>query len=443
FIGILEELFIDNYLKLPKFLKPKYFATIINFLCLLFEERCVLKNKHEMLPDFIKRLSVVSLQFYSSSNDEKFYRRDLTDGKGSLQHDCTLAAGMPHFASGLFRVWGRDTFISLRGLLLSFKRFEEAKQIILLFGRSMKGGLIPNLLGDGYEHAKYNSRDAVWWWLKSICDFCEIQGNESILEEKIILNHDPARKLITLGSLIHECLEQHSSAAPNNSLESIFVDESTGFVKGGTWHDSGTWMDKCDDSEERKPSTPRDGAAIELQALLYSVLCWFSRSSFARNNSEFLTVKWKKSQSMELSKWAEILKMNFVKNFLFVSSNRNGNKRSYYSMADNYSDPGVHRGKSYHNGPEWVWVKLYHLTAMIKIFSTDKSGQEFVFKRCKQELMKYESRLNQNYYGSLEELTNNSGGHCADSCQSQAWSIAALVEFDMMFNSFIKSLGTE
>ena len=250
----------------------------------------------------------------------------------------TIAAGLPHFSTGYMRSWGRDTFISLRGALLVTGRLVEARDILLGYAGTLRHGLIPNLLDGGFN-ARYNCRDAVWWWLRAVLDYIEISKDEGAILASPVLRlwpEDDSPKGSPpveqpLAQVVHEALTKHlqglkfreRNAGPkidehmkdegfNNE---IGVDPGTGFVFGGNVWNCGTWMDKMGSSVEAgnkgKPSTPRDGSAVELVGLSYSCLrdlASLPPSAYPHQNLEA-------SIFSSLSEWADTIKQNFDKHF--------------------------------------------------------------------------------------------------------------------------------
>jgi glycogen debranching enzyme len=93
-----------------------------------------------------------------------------------------LSAGLPHFSTGWTRCWGRDTFISFKGIFLISNLFKEARETILMYAASERHGLIPNLL-DGGRSPRYNCRDACWWFIKAIYDYIEYSEDYMIMKE--------------------------------------------------------------------------------------------------------------------------------------------------------------------------------------------------------------------------------------------------------------------
>ena len=123
----------------------------------------------------------------------------------------SMAAGLTHFSTHHMRCWGRDVFISLRGLLLLPGRFELARSHLMAFGSCLRHGLIPNLLDAGI-FPRYNARDATWWWLWGIQEYVKLspEGNK-------FLKVEVPRRFPPLNCYKRERIQSSSSSSSSSS----------------------------------------------------------------------------------------------------------------------------------------------------------------------------------------------------------------------------------
>ncbi|XP_031163660.1 glycogen debranching enzyme-like isoform X1 [Sander lucioperca] len=304
-----------GYLKnIPRYLVPCYFDSIIQGAYTSALE-AVFKYMSSFVQNgssLVKQLALGSVQMCGAGHSWAFptlspHLKDvpyhLSDVTNQVEQCCvTLAAGLPHFCAGVLRCWGRDTFISLRGLLLLTGRHLEARSIILAFAGTLHHGLIPSLLGQG-SIVRYNCRDAVWWWLQSIQEYCTLVPNGvSILKCPVrrmyptdVSGPQPTEAWDQpLYDVIQEAMQSHmqgisfreTNAGPqlDNSMNDegfnveAGVDQTTGFTYGGNRFNCGTWMNKMGESEKAHnkgiPATPRDGSAVEIVGLCKSTVRW-------------------------------------------------------------------------------------------------------------------------------------------------------------------------
>ena len=273
--------------QVPRYLIPRYFHQIMSLLISSIETTYLMKFKKQnvfITNDFFRALILATPQFLS--------KNPFHIGEPALQ-----SAGLPHFTTGCWKAWGRDTFISMKGLLIIPGMVKEAREIILYFATLMRHGLIPNLI----DPPRYNSRDATMWYIKAIKDYIEETQDWDILKVKVEMRflsssrekHDDLTKknMIreqTLVDVLQEILERHANGIKFIEWDHKQIDEhmtyeghnidlwpdwTTGFVLGGNKYNCLTWMDKMGSSEKSGnkgiPASSRDGAPIDMTALLY------------------------------------------------------------------------------------------------------------------------------------------------------------------------------
>jgi len=159
----------------------------------------------------------------------------------------TVIAGYPWFTD-----WGRDTMISLPGLLIVPRRLEEARAIMEGFLAHLNQGLIPNRFPDSGESPEYNTADATLWMFQAMRHWLAAGGPRTFLQDTFY----PAAK---------EIIAWHRRGTRHD----IGVDAEDHLLSAGKPGSQLTWMDaKVGDWVV----TPRHGKPVEINALWHGAL---------------------------------------------------------------------------------------------------------------------------------------------------------------------------
>jgi len=152
--------------------------------------------------------------------------------------------------------WGRDTFISLPGLLLATRCFDDAKQVFVHFAEHEQNGLIPNVIRG--EYPSYNTVDASLWFIHALKAYREAKQNWSLVAELM-----PVVRNIIVG------YTNGTSFEHAGSQHRIAMDTSDGLITSPA---QATWMDADPVGDGTTIVTPRNGKCVEINALWYGAL---------------------------------------------------------------------------------------------------------------------------------------------------------------------------
>lgn len=164
----------------------------------------------------------------------------------------SIIAGYPWFGD-----WGRDTFISVRGLCLATGRIGVAREILLAWTEVVSEGMLPNRFADHGEQPEYNSVDAALWFVvaaRELLDAAAAAGRPL-----------PVAEVEAVWGAIEAILEGYVRGTRHR----IGLDASDALLFAGEPGVQLTWMDaKVGDWVV----TPRIGKPVEIQALWLAAL---------------------------------------------------------------------------------------------------------------------------------------------------------------------------
>ena len=340
-----------------------------------------------------------------------------------------------------FNDWGRDTFISFRGLLLTTNKFDFAREVLNYWGSTIdKNGFIPNDL----NAKSLNSIDSSLWYIIAVY-YYYIHTNDIEFLKKIFP---------VVETIIKNYLDGDKDLSIKFSKEKFLI-----------WDDkklSLTWMDSM---VEGKSTTNRIGAAVEIQFLWYNVYKIFSffekilkiknkniqlkniflsfkksfRIQFFNNENNFLydfIFEKEKSNDIRpnviigLSLPFPLLDSNQEKILLKTTEQKLLTELGLYTIdPDNpkfisgYSGNAIHRDNAYHNGTIWPFLLGMYLKSYLKTYKYSKESKDYVF----QKLIEFSKALEKQGLKYIPELFAAGDKH-PDGCITQAWNYATMLE---------------
>jgi len=340
-----------------------------------------------------------------------------------------------------FEDWGRDSLISLPGLTLVTGRFKDAREIILTFKEYCVNGVVPNRFPDSAgDKPDYNTVDASLWYFNAVLQFLKYTGDLEFIRREL---------WDTLQSIVGHHVK--------GTLFGIHVDSDCLVAHGPQL----TWMDAMIDD---KAVTPRDGKAVEIQALWYNALKTmellanhFNQRADAENYG-FMAEKAKKSFVEEF--W------DGQRGYLFDVVNGDGKDSSLrpnqiiavsldFCMLDKaknasivdvvwkklwgkygcrtvdrlaplyigrYEGDWARRNRAYHNGTVWTWLTGPFVTSFLKVYGYEKDKRDFAFENFLKPL--FTEELYRAGLGTISEIFDGDEPHLPRGCISQAWNVA-------------------
>lgn len=350
----------------------------------------------------------------------------------------TIIAGYPWFTD-----WGRDTLISLEGLTLVTRRYDDAKAIIQTFIDHLKNGLCVNVFGfHDQSEILYNTADGSLWLIQAMYEYTQYTKDFSFVK----------KNFAALRSIISHYV--------TGTDHDIYMNDHF-LLHAGSGNDQITWMDVRIDGT---PVTPRHGYPVEINALWYNALCimdYFndqlndndpSYGILAKNcqknfNKYFDTHKgylydvapsddtFRPNQLFALSLPFSPVDRKMAKSILEKAGERLYVGVGLRTLTPGHKDyHGIYQGEmkvrdqAYHQGTAWAYLLGPYLRADYRLYHNVARTRLLL-----EPLLK---SMDEQCIDGLNEIADGDSPHIGKGCVNQAWSIGeALCIYNMIYTN--------
>jgi len=348
-------------------------------------------------------------------------------------NDTNIIAGYHWFGS-----WGRDTFIALPGLALARESEDLYAAVLDTQVRRMKGGLFPNM-GDN-DNPAFNSVDAPLWFFQALWNY----------------GLDLKETWQRYGSAMKDVLNAYRAGTSFG----IHMREN-GLIYSGAPGKALTWMDAV---VEGVPVTPREGYAVEINALWYNAVCYSLDCARGARDRAFVK-EWEKLPELISSSFIEtfwddeqgyladyvkdgekrnmqvrpnmviatslpysMLTLDQMKSILDIANRVLVTPRGLRSLSPSdeeykgiYSGDQATRDRAYHQGTVWPWLLGPFCDGWLRVYG------EGGVSRVRKLIMGFEETLTEAGISTISEIFDGDPPHSPRGAISQAWSVGEIL----------------
>jgi len=351
----------------------------------------------------------------------------------------TIIAGYPWFGD-----WGRDTFISLRGLCLATGRLADARDILTAWSGYVSQGMLPNRFPDVGDAPQYNSVDASLWFCIAVHEYLHAAGESGAAVRKQLLG--------AVDAIL---------AGYSQGTRFGIAADSDGLLRCGEPGVALTWMDaKVGDWVV----TPRIGKPVEVQALWLNALALAAPRNpqwhfqFVRGLASFHDRFWNEAkgclydvvdadhrpgtvddrvrpnQLFALGGLPLVLVhddraeriMRTVQEQLWTPMGPRSLAPGEPDYAPNYEGDLRTRDSEYHQGTVWPWLAGPFIEAWVRLRNHSPEAKEEARQTFLGALMSYD----QLGLLHLPEIADATAPFAPRGCPFQAWSLAELLRLE-------------